>query len=497
MTDVAHLDPRLPVVVGVGQLNQRVDRGAPELEPTDLIAEALRLAAADAGEPRLLEQADTIAVVHMLSWRYHDPGRLVGRAIGNPDIHTVHTPVGGNVPQALVNKASRDIRDGRADVVLVGGAEAWRSRAGHRAGGGRPPWTVEPEGTEPDEMYGADVPLSSESEMGRGILMPVQVYPLFENAWRAANGWTIPEHLDRLARLWSRFSEVAAGNPNAWIQRAYSPDELASGADGNRMIGFPYRKLFNSNNAVEQSAALIVCSVEKARALGVPTDRWVFPHAGTDAHDTWFVSNRSSLCASPAIRIAGRRAMELAGTGPDDLAHVDLYSCFPSAVQIAAAELGLDHSRPLTVTGGLSFAGGPWNNYVSHSIATMVDRLRGTDGDLGLCTANGGYLTKHAFGVYGNRPPEKPFLWEEPQAAVDATGTRELCEAFDGPVTIEGYTVMHDREGEPEVGLTAVRLPDERRAWASTRDKVVLRDMETEEYVGRDATLTADGNVSF
>ena len=128
MSDVAPLDPRLPVLVGVGQLNQRVDRGEPELEPTALMAEALRIAAADAGEPRLLEQADSVGVVHVLSWRYADPGRLVGEAIGNPGIHTVHTPVGGNIPQALVNKAGRDIRDGRADIVLVTGAEAWRSR---------------------------------------------------------------------------------------------------------------------------------------------------------------------------------------------------------------------------------------------------------------------------------------------------------------------------------------------------------------------------------
>jgi len=497
MSDVARLDPRLPVLVGVGQLNQRVDRGEPELEPTALMAEALRIAAADAGEPRLLEQADSVGVVHVLSWRYADPGRLVGEAIGNPGIHTVHTPVGGNVPQALVNKAGRDIRDGRADIVLVTGAEAWRSRTSHRSGGGRPDWSVEPQGAAPDEELGEEVVLNHQNEMGRGIMMPVQFYPLFENAWRAANGWTIPEHLDRLARLWAGFSEVAAGNPNAWIRRAYSPAELSSGADGNRMIGFPYRKLFNSNNAVEQGAALILCSVEKARALGVPSDRWIFPHAGTDVHDTYFVSNRPSLCASPAIRIAGRRAFELAGVGPDDLAHVDVYSCFPSAVQIAVAELGLDDTRPLTVTGGLSFAGGPWNNYVSHSIATMVDRLRETDGGVGLCTANGGYLTKHAFGIYGSQPPAQPFQWDEPQAEVDAAGTRELCESFDGPVTVEGYTVMHGRDDQPEVGLAAVLLADGRRAWGSTHDKAVLRDMEVEEFVGRDATLTADGALGF
>src|SRR5262249_22302959 len=161
----------------------------------------------------------------------------------------------------------------------------------------------------------------------------------------------------------------------------------------------PYTKLLNSNNMVEQGAGLILCSVEKARALGIPQDRWVFPLAGADAHDHWFMTNRADLCSSPAIRLAGRELFETAGVGADDLAHVDLYSCFPSAVQIAAEELGLGIDRPLTVTGGMSFAGGPWNNYPMHGIATMADRLREDTGAVGLCTANGGYTTKHALGL--------------------------------------------------------------------------------------------------
>ena len=163
----------------------------------------------------------------------------------------------------------------------------------------------------------------------------------------------------------------------------------------------------NSNNSVEQGAVLLLCSVEAAERLGVPRDRWVFPHAGTDAHDTAAVSTRGDLHSSPAIRAAGRQALALAGIGIDDIAHVDLYSCFPSAVQVAANELGLaidDAARPLTVTGGLSFAGGPWNNYVTHSIATMVDRLRANPGDYGMCTANGGFITKHAIGIYSSEP---------------------------------------------------------------------------------------------
>jgi len=203
-------------------------------------------------------------------------------------------------------------------------------------------------------------------------------------------------------------------------------EEIWQPGPDNRMISWPYTKLMNSNNMVDQGAALILTSVGKAEALQIPKERWVFPYAGTDAHDTYLIGERASFSGSPAIRIAGRRALELTGLGIDDIDTVDVYSCFPSAVQVAARELGLgldDATRPLTVTGGLTFAGGPWNNYVSHSIATMAEQLVANPGQVGLITANGGYLTKHSFGVYSTQPPAHEFRWEDVQSEVDAEPT--------------------------------------------------------------------------
>jgi acetyl-CoA C-acetyltransferase len=303
-----------------------------------------------------------------------------------------------------------------------------------------------------------------------------------------------------MGALWARFSKVAASNPNAWIRQEFTAEQIVTPTPNNRMVGFPYTKMLNSNNAVEQSATLLLCSVERARALGVPSERWVFIHAGTDAHDTPHVSNRRDLHSSPAIRTAGRRAFELAGIDGDDLAHIDLYSCFPSAVQIAAHELGLGSGigddRPLTVTGGLSFAGGPWSNYVSHSIATMVERLRDHPGDLGLCSANGGFLTKHAFGIYSTTPPRRPFRHDDPQADVDSVECVDVAGTAEGPVTIEAYTVMHDRDGAPEAGFAAVRLVDGRRAWGRVTDAATMAVMCSDELVGRAAELSAEGDLA-
>ena len=252
-------------------------------------------------------------------------------------------------------------------------------------------------------------------------------------------------------------------NPHAWLREAKSAEEIRTTSPTNRLVGLPYRKYMNSNNDVDMAAAVIICSVEAARRLGVAEDRWVFPHSGTDCHEHAYVSNRDTFARTPAVELGGRRALELAGIGIDDVAIVDLYSCFPAAVQLGAQSLGLSTERQLTRTGGLAFAGGPWNNYVMHAIATVVGDLRQQPGERGLVWANGGYVTKHAFGVYGTEPPADGFRHDDPQAEIDALPRRELAFAEDaaGPATVEAYTVMHGRDGNAGAGHR--HLPARRR----------------------------------
>jgi acetyl-CoA C-acetyltransferase len=462
------------------------------------MAEALRRAADDSGVgASALTGADTVHAVRMLSWRYRDVGRLVAERLGADPRTTTISGVGGNVPQSLVNLASLAIRDGRADLVLVGGAEAWRTRVSSRTAGAEVGWTVQGQDVPEAAVSLPDVPMASAGELARSVFMPVQVYPLFEQAYRIQTGRALDEHLQAMAELWARFSAVAARNPHAWIQKAFTAEEIRTPAVDNRMVGFPYTKRMNSNSAVEQGAAVILCSVERAQALGVPRDRCVFPHSGTDAHDHYFATERADLGRSPAIRLAARDALALAGVGVDDLAHVDLYSCFPSAVEIAAMEIGLATDRPLTVTGGLSFAGGPWNNYVMHSLATMVERLREEPGTRGLVTANGGHITKHAIGVYSTEPPAAGFRHSEPQSEVDALPRRVLCEDPEGDIAIEAWTAMHDRNGSPETGILVGLLPDGRRALGTTTDAVALQALVTEDLAGRTARITPDGSVDL
>ncbi|WP_068268922.1 acetyl-CoA acetyltransferase [Aldersonia kunmingensis] len=490
------LDPRTPILIGGGQINNR-DGGR---EPVDLIADAARRAADEAGSTRLLELVDSVRIVGLLSWKYRDPGALVGERIGATPQHTAYTGSGGSTPQVLVNAAAEDIAAGRSDVVLIGGAESWRTRMKLRARGIRPDWTVQDESVPKAPLVVAEVPMRSDTEMRAGLDRPAYLYPLFEQALRVTAGRTMAEHRDAIGALWSGFSKVAATNPHAWTQREYTAAEIVTPSEDNRWIVSPYTKLLNSNNMVEQGAALLLCSVEVATRLGIPRENWVFPQSGTEAHDTYDIAERSALDRSPAIRIAGARALELAGVGVDDVAYVDVYSCFPSAVQVAARELGLpldDPGRPLTLTGGLTFAGGPWNNYSTHAIATLATQLRESPGTYGLVTANSGYLTKHAFGVYRTEPPAGGFRREDVQASVDREPTVRAYPAYAGPATVESWAVLHDRAGAPERGFVAARTPDGGRTLASTTDAPALDRLLTADVAGEPGTVAENGGFGF
>jgi acetyl-CoA C-acetyltransferase len=490
------LDPRTPVLVGAGQLKRRPDDVAGASDPAAMMADVARLAEADTGATGVLDRVDSVRVVDIVSWHYGDPAAEVARRLGISPRQTVRTTTGGNSPQSLVSHTARAVQAGELDVALLVGAEAVYSRWRARRTEVRFDWPADTPG-EPDLVLGDDRPGNHDAEVARGIVMPVQVYPMFENALRAAAGESVDEHQVKISELWARFSQVATTNPYAWNPGPYTAEQIRTVTPDNRLIGFPYPKLMNSNIDVDMAAGVLLCSVEAARSLGIPEDRWVFPHSGTDATDHYFISNRADLHSSPAIRIAGARALELAGVQAGDLGPVDLYSCFPAAVQISAAELGLGLERDLTVTGGLCFAGGPANNYVMHAIATMVGRLRDEPGAVGLCTALGWYVTKHAFGVYSTTPPENGFRWEKPQDEVDAQPSREVATEHTGDVTVETYTVMHERDGSPSHAIVACLLPDGRRAWGTSTEPAVLKAMTTEEVCGRPGRLAADGTVEL
>lgn len=497
------LDPRTPVLVGVGQLRRRPSSPEDATEPVAMAAEAVRIAGGDSGAGgRLVRRADSIRFVSTMTWRYRAPASLVAAELGASPRQTLVSATGGNAPQALLDDAAAAILRGELDVAVVCGAEAMYSRRQARKWEVELPWTSEDAAAAGDDVFGDERSGSHDAELAAGVVLPSHVYPLFENAIRAARGETVAEHRERVARLWARFSEVATTNPFAWSPSALTPDEVGTPSPTNRMIAFPYPKLMNANLQVDQAAALLLCSVEAARSAGVPEDRWVFPWCGAEANDHWFVSERDTLAASPAIAAIGGALFRTAAIDADDVGHVDLYSCFPSAVQLGAAALGLpldDPARPLTVTGGLTFGGGPGNDYVTHSIAAMADRLRQDPGSVGLVTALGWYATKHAAGLYSTTPPSSPFRVDHVQAEVDALPRRDVALGSDaaGDATVETYTVVHDRDGAPERGIVVALLPDGRRAWGVTSDGPATSALLGDDPIGRPCRLDGAGGIAL
>jgi acetyl-CoA C-acetyltransferase len=492
---VAEVDRRAPVIVGVGQVNQRVPADQARA-PIDLLADASRAADHDTGtSTSLLARADVVAVVAIGSWPYADPGAVLARRLGITPRATAVSTVGGNSPQLLIDEFATRIQAGELDVVLVGGAESmhtrWRARREPR---------VELEWDSGDDapcalVIGDDTPGTSEYEMAHSAIAPTMVYPLFETALRAKLGHGVDEHQRHVSELWSRFSDVAAENPNAWARVAYTPEEIRTISPDNRAVCFPYPKRMCANIDVDQGAAVLLCSYEAASAAGVPDDRMVFLHAAAEAHDHWFVTERWSLAESPGIEATGATALAASSTNIDDVGHFDLYSCFPAAVQIARASLGIatNDTRSLTVTGGLGFAGGPVNNYPTHGIAAMVERLRARPGDIGLTTALGWYVTKHAAAVWSTRPPTRPFRQINVQPVVDAQPTRVPAGLVDLEATIEATSVAFERDGTPSLGILTAITDDGRRVIANARDADTLRDMTVDAWEGRRVKINNDG----
>jgi acetyl-CoA C-acetyltransferase len=470
------VDAWTPVIVGVGQVSDRSTEPAGG-DPVSLAVRALRLAADDSKSPAILQKADLVGYVASVSWLYPDGAALIAGNVGAAPRQTVQTTTfGGDGSLRLLNDVAAAIAAGHASIALVGGAEAASTVAAAERSGGDLDWPRQPAGTGPGRVVGGDAPANNAPETAAGLVAPIHLYALIESAVRTRLGLDPDEHRERITRLWAGYSEIAAGNPYAWQPAVHTAAELAEPTAANRMIAAPYPKLLTANVQVNQGAGIIVCSAAAAQEAGIDQDRWVFLHAGAHATDEWYVTERADLAASPAIKAIGDAVLGHVGIGIDDVRHIDLYACFPSAVQIAALELGLpvdDPARPLTVTGGLTFAGGPGNNYSSHAIANLVPLLRSDPDSFGLATALGWYLTKHAATVLSGRPPHREYRDIDVDHRLSRPPARRALSSWTGPAVLEAYTVPYRRDGVAEATIVTAITPD--------GDRAVLRLSDTAE----------------
>ena len=492
-------ETRMPVLVGSGQVTQREPDPLAALSPMDLTAAAGRKAAEDSGAgSALLKALDTIVLLRSFSdtsWRFtcpfgkyiNPPKSLANRLEAENAKRLVYTHPGGNMPQWSVNRMFEMITRGELEAAMITGGEALATQKGAQRAGLHLDWNEDPGGVY--EEWGVAKRGWSDIEDRHRMAGAIFAYPMIENAIRGDRRRTIAEHGLEMGKLFSGFASVAASNPLADRRQGFTAEEIAGVGPDNPYIGFPYTKLMNSNAFIDQSAAIILTSVAKAKELGIPEEKWVYLHGCADAFDHWYLSDRKNLYSSPAMSKVAREAFEMADCTLDDMDALDLYSCFPSAVQIACDEMGiaLDDPRGLTVTGGLPYFGGPGNNYVTHSIAEMMNTVRAKPGSKGLVTANGNYVTKQSAGIYSTAPAEKPFAPKDPsiyQAEIDSDKGPLVTELANGKASIETYTIMHDREG-PTFGILFGRLSDGSRFIANTPDDSgLMLEMTTQDYLG-------------
>ncbi len=484
---------RRVVIAGWGQVTQGKEQKDSLLDPLGLMGKAVRQAAEAAGGIDLLRRLDAVMVVRVLSRHYPDAAAELSRDIGAaPRLKRV-SGIGGSSPQVLINQAAGMIARGELDSVLIAGGEAYYPRSEADVPEGNALFKGLSGGHQREDMIG-----STDSEARHGVSLPVHGFPLFEVAFWGESGLELPAYLARVGDRWAGFSRAAAGHPNAWTRKPLTAQEIVTPSRDNRRVAFPYTKFMNSLVTVDMGAAVLLMSEDQARRMRPKAKRPVFFRGGAYTEDRQrFLIQKSSFVSSPPLREAVSRALQRANLTLDEVECFDLYSCFPCSVNMACRMLGLEADpRPLTLTGGLGFFGGPGNNYSLHAVATLAEKIAAGERETGLVTGLGWFMHKHSAGIYAAEPgpgalgshdlqdEKNPFAGEAP---VEEAGKAA------GKGVVETYTVFYSRNGRPASAVIYGRTEQGLRFVArEAPDPGVFELLAGECQVGRRVRLRHD-----
>jgi len=492
----AQPEDRIPVIVGVGEFSDHPKELTQGLEPLALMEEALKRAEQDSGG-KLLKDIDCLDIINFLSWRYMTPEKQLSEKLGITPKHAYYGPVGGESPIRYIHEAAQRIARGESQVAAITGAESQGTATKAERAKVDLPWT--PFATDaPEPLRGANYQRPMAVKLG--VNKPVTVYPFYEAASAAHWGQTPREAHRESGELWSRYAGVAATNPEAWNKKAFTPDEITTPTPDNRLIAWPYTKLMVANPMVNQSAAILVTSLAKARAAGVPDDRMVHIVGGAAAEEPRDYLDRDQYVQSHAQNAVLKAVTALAGGSGKAFDAIELYSCFPCVPKMARRTLGLDADVMPTVTGGLTFFGAPLNAYMAHAACAMVRKIRaGTK--TGLLYAQGGFVTKHHALVVSRDAPKEP-LSQNISVQAEADRNRGPVPPYvteaSGDGTVESFTVIYGRGGEVEHGVVILRTAANERALArvpANDDKTLAFLMDQDKTpVGAKGSISTAGD---
>ena len=463
---------RIPVIVAIGECTERPEDLLSAREPVALMAAALREAEGDAGVP-LLSSLTSVELIGQVTWPYSNPVELLCNRLEISPPRKTNESFGGDTPARLMHNAAGKIAGGEAVVAAIVGGEAVSSL--RKAGKAKAdlPWTPRASKSERVKVDFEELEMGSGARR-IGLNDPTDVYPLFENAYLHRAGQSPAQGMDEAARIWADYAQVAAGNPFAWNTSAPTADDIREPSPRNRMIAFPYPKFMVANPMVNQAAALVVTSLEQARRMGVKEDNPVYIQGGAAAREPADFLERDGYDVCAAQEAVLEAVVEIAGHA-DVFDLLELYSCFPVVPKLACevlGRLGLRDGVAPTVAGGLTFFGGPINNYMSHAACAMVRKLRSGEGETGLLYAQGGVMTKHHAVVLSKTAPARALAEEySVQGVADAKrgAIPDIPDSYTGPAEIETYTIKYGAMGPPLFGVVVARTPEGGRVIARVR----------------------------
>ncbi len=477
MTNFAYL-------TGAAQQTYRNDEPAPH--PASAMASVAAAALADAGVS--VADVDVLSCVEPLSWNYEDLGTVVAKELGlREDVEHLWVPAGGTSPQDLLHQIAARIVAGEIQCAVICGGEAMRTRRRAARNDEQLNW---PDRAAVNPMRG-QAPFTSELEARHGLRAPIQVFPLFENAIRAAHNRSEAEQMSVAATLLAENASVAATNPHAWFRDAPDAAEIAAVTPDNRLVAYPYTKRMNAIMDVDQFAAVVITS------RGTPSAAAVLGGAG--AEEIWNPIERNAFDTCPAMNHAITVALERSGLRAEELDVMDLYSCFPSAVQLGLQALGTDtgDSRAKSLTGGLAYAGGPGNAYVLHSLAAALEDIRANPTHRILVTGIGMANTKHTATLL-SAPDAVPAnaTGETTYRESFAETPRKLAQEANGEATVRTYTIEYGREGEPVNVILVLDLTDGTRTIANMDEPgKAAAEVRSVEPIGRSGTVSYNADA--
>ena len=490
------------VIIGVGQHVHQPKQSGETKDVLELIESAIHKAEEDSQYKNLLKKVDTLFLVNSFSLSNEDPLSEIAQRIDIKPDHSECTWIGASAPQWFANQMKQRISSGQTRLGLICGGEALASKKIASAKDNTRGWDQFLPKKQSWMVGDLRDPITP-YEAKYGLLLPINIYPLFENGLRYHEGLSMEQHQREIGEFCSSCSDIAARNQYAWFQKKKTTDEILDISDKNRMISWPYTKNMCSIMDVDQTAALFMTDESYAEELGIPKEKWIYLLGTGNASDIWYVTERENFHSSPSVKVAADAAMLEADVKLEDINYFDLYSCFPIAARMTRNMLGLEKNDPrqLTITGSMPNFGGPGNNYSLHAICTMVEKLRENPQDIGLVQGLSWYISKHSVGIYSSEVrsakthPVTDQFYEERLGGLKPT---TVVEEASGKAIVETYVLFHDRQGKPVHGVIVGKLKNGNRFLAKTdMGEDDLQSMMREECIGKSGKVFSKDGYNF